>query len=649
VTAGISRRLSDQDLEPFVRGDEIRLWERLGAHLAREAGSDGVRFAVWAPHATGVSVVGGFNDWDGARHPMRSCGKSGVWEVFVPAVRAGALYKYEIRTRLGGRRSVKADPLGFAMELRPRTASVVWDLSAFEWTDDEWMASRRERQRLDRPISIYEVHLGSWRRGEEVVPSPDGEGEQRRLLDYDEIAEQLVPYACDMGYTHLELLPIMEHPFDGSWGYQSVGYFAPTSRFGPPDGLARLVDSAHRAGLGVILDWVPGHFPRDAHGLGFFDGTHLYEYGDPQRGLHRDWGTFVFDWGKPQVASFLISNALFWLHRYHADGLRVDAVAAMLYLDYGRKPGEWAPNEHGGRENLDAVSFLQRLNETVHRECPDALVCAEESTAWPQVTGSVSRGGLGFDLKWNMGWMNDMLRYSRLDPLLRKRHQDKLTFSLTYAFEEKFLLPLSHDEVVHQKASLLSKMPGEVEQPFANLRALYGYMFAHPGKKLLFMGGEIGQRKEWNHDAELDWSLLEQAPHEGLRAWVKALNRLYASRRALHEVEDGWGGFEWLDFEDAARSVVAFARRGRDPREFLVFVANFTPIAWKDYRLGVPEAREYCVSLSSDDPEFGGGGTGVSPLLAVEAAPANGRDHSIVLTLPPMSVLYLEPSPPSIG
>jgi 1,4-alpha-glucan branching enzyme len=635
--------LAEKDFAAFARGEDYRIWERFGAHPVVRNGVAGVEFAVWAPNASRVSVVGDFNDWKAARHPMRRLGASGVWEAFVPRIGPGALYKYEIRTRLFDRRSIKTDPVGFASELRPNTASVVFEPDDSGWTDGAWMAARAERQRLDRPISIYEVHLGSWRRGEEIVPRPGGEGEVRRWLDWDELAARLVPYVCDLGFTHLEILPVMEHPFDGSWGYQSTGYFAPTARFGRPDGFARLVNAAHEAGLGVILDWVPGHFPRDAHGLGFFDGTHLYEHVDPRRGLHRDWGTFVFDWGTPQVDAFLISNASFWIERYHVDGLRVDAVASMLYLDYGRPDGEWTPNRHGGRENLEAVAFLKKLNEVVHREHPGVLVCAEESTSWPEVTGPIADGGLGFDLKWNMGWMNDTLRYSRLDPLARKRNHDKLTFSLTYAFGENFLLPLSHDEVVHLKKSLLSKMPGDTDQQFANLRALFGYMFAHPGKKLLFMGGEIGQRSEWNHDGELEWDRLNEPLHRDLQGWVRALNELYGSRAALHEIDASWDGFEWLVPDDAARSVVAFARRGRAEGELLVVVANFTPVAWATYRLPVPPAESYEVLLSSDEARFGGAG-GTS-----EVSTFVPDDGEIVLALPPMSVIFLQPGTAATG
>jgi 1,4-alpha-glucan branching enzyme len=627
---------SDRDFERFVVGEDFRMWERFGAHPTSRHGVDGVQFVVWAPNAARVSVIGTFNDWKPARHPMRRIGSSGVWETFVPRIGPGELYKYEIRTKLHGRRSIKADPVAFAAELRPNTASIVSELEEPAWTDGDWIAQRAERQRFDRPLSIYEVHVGSWRRGAEIVPRPGGDGEMRRWLAWDELAEQLVPYARDMGFTHLELLPVMEHPFDGSWGYQPTGYFAPTSRFGSPEGFALFVDAAHAAGLGVILDWVPGHFPRDAHGLGFFDGTHLYEHLDPRRGLHRDWGTFAFDWGKPEIVSFLISAALFWIERFHVDGLRVDAVASMLYLDYGRAPNEWLPNSRGGRENLDAIAFLKKLNEVVHREHPGVLVCAEESTTWPKITGRLEDGGLGFDLKWNMGWMNDTLRYSRLDPLARKAGHDQLTFSLTYAFDEKFLLPLSHDEVVHLKKSLLSKMPGPRAQQLANLRALLGYMFAHPGKKLLFMGGELGQAREWSHDGELDWNLLDDAAHRGLQEWVRALNELYVSRPALHEIDGSWDGFQWLVTEDAARSVVVFARRGRGELEIVVVAANFTPVERTDYRLPVPAADRYEVLLDSDDPRFGGRG-------AREPSSFDVEDEAIVVTLPPMAVLYLEP------
>jgi 1,4-alpha-glucan branching enzyme len=590
-----------------------------------------VRFAVWAPNARAVGVTGDFNEWAKGGEPLRR-GAGGVWEGFVPGVEAGAVYKFVVRSRLGGHDSLKADPFAFAAELRPRTGSVVCAPSGHRWSDGKWMADRAERQGPGRPMAIYEVHAGSWKR-------PD-EG----WLSWDDLARELIPYAVDHGFTHLELLPVSEHPYDGSWGYQITGYYAPTARHGDADGLRRFVDAAHGAGLGVLLDWVPAHFPRDAHGLGFFDGTALYEHTDPKRALHPDWDTYVFDYAKPEVVSFLVSNAVYWLEEFHFDGLRVDAVASMIYLDYSRHPEQWEPNVKGGREHLEATAFLRALNDAVHEECPGALTIAEESTSWPGVTAPVADGGLGFDLKWNMGWMNDTLSYFRMDPLMRSRNQEKLTFSLTYAFSEKYLLPLSHDEVVHGKASLLSKMPGEREHRFAGLRALLGYQVAHPGKKLLFMGGEIGQWKEWNHDAAVEWDLLEHAPHRELQACARELLRFYGSRPELWEVDESWDGFEWLDHEDHKRSVISFLRRAKDPERFLAIAANFTPVTWERYRLGVPAAPAYRVAFRTDRKEFGGVERPIPAELVPEPTVAHGREQSIVLDLPPLSVLFLEPA-----
>jgi 1,4-alpha-glucan branching enzyme len=613
-----------------------------------------VRFAVWAPNAERVSVVGGFNEWNGRVHGMRRL-DGGVWEIFVPGAREGALYKFEIRTRHGGRRLVKADPYGFAMELRPSTASVVARPGGAPWTDAAWMASRAAHQAADRPMAVYEAHLGSWRRppraaGAAAAAAGDGEAS---FLTYRQLAAELVPYAREMGFTHLELLPVTEHPFDGSWGYQTLGCFAPTSRFGPPGELARLVDAAHGAELGVILDWVPGHFPRDAHGLGWFDGEHLYEPDDPRRGLHRDWGTFVYDFGKPEVRSFLMSSAFYWLEAFHVDGLRVDAVASMLYLDYGRGAGEWLPNAQGGRENWEAVDFLKALTDAVHEAFPGVLLIAEESTSWEGITAKpeASRRSLGFDRKWNMGWMNDTLSFFRGDPLVRGKHLERLTFGLTYAFAERFLLPLSHDEVVHGKASLLSKMPGKrPEERFANLRLLLGWMWAHPGKKLLFMGAEIGQWKEWDHDAELDWPLLAHAPHRRLRDYVRELNRIYREEPALHACDDSWDGFEWLDCSDAARSLVSFVRRGGDGGEVVV-VANFAGVGWEGVRVPAPVAGEYRVLLDTDEPRWGGEGRHArrADVRAEEAGPearAESGEESepaawLELDLAPLAALYL--------
>ncbi len=626
--------LGPLDLHLFGEGSHWRLYEKLGAHSIEREGVRGTSFSVWAPNALRVSVVGSFNRWDGRRHAMRPLGSSGVWEIFVPSVGPGQLYKFEIMTRHAGAITLKADPFGFAMELRGNTASITWDLDRYTWKDSEWMASRKARQALDAPISIYEVHLGSWRRRTE---------ENNRWLTYRELADELVPYAVEQGYTHLELMPICEHPFDGSWGYQTVGYFAPTSRFGTPDDFRHFVDRAHQAGLGVILDWVPAHFPKDAHGLGFFDGTHLYEHADPRQGIHKDWDTYIFNFGRNEVCAFLLSNALFWLDQYHIDGLRVDAVAAMLYLDYSRNEGEWIPNRFGGRENLEAVAFVKRFNEIVHEKFPDVITCAEESTAWPMVSRPVYLGGLGFDLKWNMGWMHDMLEYMSKDPVYRRYMQDKLTFSLFYAYTENFLLPLSHDEVVHGKGSLMAKMPGDAWRAFANLRALFAYMYAHPGKKLLFMGGEIGQWQEWNHDAPLDWGLLQYPGHAGLQAFTRDLNRMYRAEPALHQVDFEWSGFQWVDFRDADQSVVSFVRRARDPEDFLMVVSNLTPVPRRGYRVGVPDGGVYREILNSDSGQYGGSNTGNSGLVHADDIPTQGQPHGLEITLPPLGVLYLKP------
>jgi 1,4-alpha-glucan branching enzyme len=623
--------LSEYDLHLFGEGTHYRLYTKLGAHPLTHAGVRGVSFAVWAPHAVRVSVIGSFNRWDERRHPMRLRGTSGVWELFVPALADGALYKYHILTRYQNAAAEKADPYGFFMEQRPETASIVYDLNRYHWNDAEWMAARAARHAPEAPLAIYEVHLGSWRR---VAP------EGNRWLTYRELADLLIPYVGEMGYTHIELLPVAEHPFDGSWGYQIVGYFAPTSRFGTPDDFRHLVDRAHQAGLGVLLDWVPAHFPKDAHGLGFFDGTHLYEHADPRKGHHQDWNTFIYNYGRREVCEFLYSNALYWLDQYHIDGLRVDAVASMLYLDYSRKPGEWVPNRFGGRENLEAVDFIKRVNEIVHAHYPDVLTIAEESTAWPRVSGPVAEGGLGFDLKWNMGWMHDTLEYARMDPLYRRFHQQKLTFSLLYAFSEKFVLPLSHDEVVHGKLSLLSKMPGDVWRKFANLRALYAYMYAHPGKKLLFMGGEFGQWREWHHDRQLDWELLETPLHAGLSRFVADLNRLYTTERALYEVDFHSDGFQWIDFRDATQSVVALLRRATDASDCVIVVANFTPVPREGYRVGVPAPGRYRQLLNSDAAIYGGSDLGVVESVPSESEPWHGHPHSLLLTLPPLAVVY---------
>ncbi|MEK7310393.1 MAG: 1,4-alpha-glucan branching protein GlgB [Chloroflexota bacterium] len=622
--------LSEDDLYLFNEGTHLKLYEKLGAQIVELEGVRGVAFSVWAPNAERVSVVGGFNGWDGRRHPMRPRGASGVWELFIPGLAEGELYKYEIKTRYLGYVALKCDPFGFASEVRPNTASIVTDLHRLEWRDDEWMSSRKDRQGLQSPISVYEVHLGSWRR--------DGE----RYLTYRELAETLVPYAKEQGFTHLELLPVTEHPFDGSWGYQTIGYFAPTSRFGSPADFAYFVDAAHRAGLGVIVDWVPAHFPKDQPGLSFFDGTHLYEHADPRLGEHQDWGTLIFNFGRSEVAEFLLNSALFWLDTYHIDGLRVDAVASMLYLDYSRKEGEWLPNKFGGRENLEAVAFIKRFNELVHLNYPDVLTFAEESTAWPMVSRPTYLGGLGFDLKWNMGWMHDMLEYMSKDPIHRRHHHNSLTFSLLYAFTENFILPLSHDEVVHGKRALLAKMPGDYWQQFANLRALYSYMFAHPGKKLLFMGDEFGQWNEWNSNTGLDWILLDFDSHRGVLACVRDLNRLYVAEPALHAQDFSWEGFEWIDFRDVDGSAVSFTRRGKSKDVAIIVVANFTPVPRMGYRVGVPAPGHYREIFNSDSTYYGGSNVGNIGGLTTDEEPWQGQPCSVIMTLPPLAVVYLK-------
>ena len=626
-------RLTSESLERFRRGEHARIHQVLGAHVIL---GEGTRFAVWAPRATRVDLLGDFNGWESACHAMQPRGESGVWELFVPGVGDGARYKFEIRTTSGAP-VTKADPLAFAAEPGPYRASIVTAPSPYDWRDAEWLERRSERLVSGRPISIYEVHLGSWRR------RPDG-----GWLSYRELADLLLPYVRDLGFTHVELLPVTEHPFDGSWGYQTTGYFAPTHRFGSPDDLRYLIDEAHRLGLGVVLDWAPAHFPRDSEALARFDGGALYEYADPYRGEHPDWDTAIFDYRCPEVVSFLVSSAVFWLEEYHADALRVDAVASMLYLDYSRQPGKWTPNVYGGRENLEALEFIRHLNETVHRELPGTLMIAEESTAWPGVTNPPGEGGLGFDLKWNMGWMNDTLEFFRTAPPDRRAKHHEITFSLLYAFTERYVLPLSHDEVVHLKRALLEKMPGSREAQHAGLRALYGYMWAHPGRKLLFMGGEFGQRTEWDHDGELQWELAEQAGHRGLRRLVRELNRLYAEEPALHEADDDPAGFEWIDVDDAERSVISFVRWARDRRDFIVVVVNLSHREWPAYRLGLPEEGRYLTVLSTDESRFGGAGQDSGAAGSLEADPASegdgvaGRPFSLEVRLPPLSALYIK-------
>ncbi len=621
--------LGELDLHLIGEGTHYLKYEKLGAHVRTVAGVAGVQFAVWAPNARRVSVVGSFNRWDGRVHPMRHRGPSGVWELFIPDLTEGEIYKFEVLGALGP--MLKADPYGFSAEQRPRTGSVVFDIDRYPWQDAAWMEAREHTNWLARPLSIYEVHLGSWRRGQD-----------HRWLTYDELAGQLIPYAKQMGYTHLELLPVMEHPFDGSWGYQTLGYFAATSRFGTPEDFMRFIDRAHQAGIGVILDWTPAHFPRDAHGLAAFDGTSLYEHADPRKGAHPDWGTLVFNYGRNEVQNFLVSNALFWMDKYHVDGLRVDAVASMLYLDYSRQPGEWLPNRFGGRENLEAISFLKRLNEVVHATHPGVLTIAEESTSWPMVSRPTYLGGLGFSLKWNMGWMHDTLKYFQQDPIYRKFHHSQMTFSMLYAFSENFALPFSHDEVVHLKGSMLGKMPGDLWQEYANLRLLYAYHYAHPGKKLLFMGGEFGQWSEWNHDAQLHWGLLEHWGHRGLQRLVADLNRMYAGQPSLYEVDFDWPGFEWIDCHDADASVFSFLRRAADPGDFVVVVCNCTPVVRENYRVGVPGPGFYKEMLNTDAAPYGGSNVGNYGGVEAEPIPWLGRPCSLRLTLPPLAAVFLK-------
>jgi 1,4-alpha-glucan branching enzyme len=626
--------LSGYDRHLLAEGTHYRLFDKLGAHLASQDGVAGVLFSVWAPNARRVSVVGDWNQWDGRRHPMRLHPGNGLWELFIPGVSQDALYKFEILPRSGAPPALKADPLAFAFEpAEPRTASMVTSLDGHVWGDQGWAAERPQRQQLGAPLSIYEVHLGSWRRKPE---------EGGRFLDYRELGSQLADYVSAMGFTHVELLPVMEHPFYGSWGYQTIGYYAATRRYGQPHDLMAMVDQLHRRGIGVILDWVPAHFPQDPHGLAYFDGTHLYEHEDPRLREHPEWGTRVFNFGRNEVSNFLIGNALFWLERYHIDGLRVDAVASMLYLDYARRPGEWRPNIHGGRENLEAIAFLKRLNEAVYATHPGVLVIAEESTAWPAVSRPTYVGGLGFGLKWNMGWMHDVLDYMRREPVHRKFHHDRLTFGLLYAWSENFVLPLSHDEVVYGKGSLVRKMPGDEWQRFANLRLLYGFMWAYPGKKLLFMGGEFGQIDEWYHEKSLDWHLLELGPyHRGVQRLVADLNRAYRDLAPLHELDADPGGFRWMDCNDAEHSVVSFARFARDGGDLVLCVCNFTPVPRYRYRLGVPQPGWYAEIVNTDSELYGGGNVGNGG--GVPAAPVgwHGQAYSVELTLPPLAALLL--------
>ncbi|MEX2271167.1 MAG: 1,4-alpha-glucan branching protein GlgB [Vicinamibacterales bacterium] len=627
---------SPYDAHLFAEGNLLQLWQRFGAHRLAIDGVDGFYFSVWAPNAQRVSVVGDFNGWDGRVHAMRAVVPNGVWEMFIPGVREGERYKFEIRTPAGAILH-KVDPFGSFFEVPPQTAGITHDAHHFEWTDEPWMLARDARgTALNRPMAIYEAHLGSWRR------SPD---HGHRMLTYRELATSLVPYAKQQGFTHIELMPVMEHPFSGSWGYQVTGFYAPTSRFGPPEDFKLFVDACHSEGLGVILDWVPGHFPKDAHGLARFDGTALYEHEDPRQGEHQDWGTLIFNYGRNEVRNFLTSNALFWLDEFHVDGLRVDAVASMLYLDYSRKAGEWVPNRHGGRENLEAVDFVRRLNEVAHERHPGAAIIAEESTAFPAVSRPVYAGGLGFTFKWNMGWMHDVLTYASKDPVHRKWEHHHLTFSLLYAWTENFILPFSHDEVVHGKGSMIAKMPGDEWQKAATLRLLYGFMYAHPGKKLMFMGSEFGQWREWTAEESLDWHLLDSPRHAGIQQWVRDLNAFYASEPALFERDFDASGFDWLDCADSENSVVSFVRHGDDADSQLVVIVNWTPVVREGYRIGVLRDGFYREALNSDSMIYGGSNVGNAGGVRTEPIRSHGRDHSLLLTLPPLGCLFLRRTP----
>jgi 1,4-alpha-glucan branching enzyme len=632
-----TRWLTDYDLYLFGEGTHLRAYEKLGAHPIETDSRRGVHFAVWAPNAVHVSVIGDHNRWNPHSHPMQLRPEAGLWEVFIPDIGSGAVYKYHIVSRENGYQVDKADPYGFAAEIRPHTASRVWDLTTYTWGDGEWMANRAKKNSLDSPISIYEVHPGSWKR----VPE-----EANRWLTYREMAVQLAEYVHDAGFTHVEFLPITEHPFDGSWGYQTIGYFAPTGRFGSPSDFMFLVDYLHQRGIGVILDWVPAHFPKDQAGLGYFDGTHLYEHADPRQGEQPDWNTFIFNYGRPEVRSFLAGNSLFWFDKYHVDGLRVDAVASMLYLDYGKQDGQWIPNRYGGKENLEALDFLRRVNEQVYAAYPDVMMIAEESTAWPMVSRPLYLGGLGFGFKWNMGWMHDTLAYMSKDPIFRGYEHNKITFSFSYAFTENFVLPYSHDEVVYGKRSMIGKMPGDEWQQFANLRLLYGFMFGHPGKKLLFMGGEFGQRSEWNHDGSLEWHLLQYPFHSGLLRWVRDLNTFYRGQPSLFELDCNPAGFEWVDGSDSQRSVLCFLRKGLHSADMTLFICNFTPVPRHNYRVGVPVDCHWREMLNSDAPLYGGSGQGNIGGVAAAPLPIHGRPFSLNVTLPPLGIVVFQPEYP---
>ena len=624
--------LSDDDLYLFNEGNHFRLYLKLGAHPLTVDDAQGTYFAVWAPDAEKVFVIGEFNGWDKTSHPLVPRGQSGIWDGFIPGVGSGEVYKFHLHSHFQMYKVDKADVFGYYFEPPPRTASIVWDLD-YTWSDQEWMVKRQAHNALSAPMSIYEVHLGSWMR----LPEEDN-----RFLNYRELAEKLAAYVKTMNFTHVELLPITEHPFYGSWGYQTIGYFAPTSRYGTPQDFMYFVDYLHQQDIGVILDWVPSHFPADEHGPGFFDGTHLFEHADPRKGYHPDWDSKIFNYGRNEVRNFLISSALFWLDRYHLDGMRLDAVASMLYLDYSRKEGEWIPNPYGGNENLEAIDFLRQLNKEIYGNYPDVQTTAEESTAWPMVSRPIYVGGLGFGLKWDMGWMHDTLKYMANDPIFRKYHHNTLTFRMLYAWQENFVLPLSHDEVVFGKGSLLRKMPGDDWQKFANLRLLFGYMFAQPGKKLLFMGGEFGQWDEWYHEKSLDWSLLEYPPHAGVKRWVEDLNRTYREEPALYELDFDSAGFQWIDCTDVDHSVVSFLRRGQNTDDLILVVANFTPVVHSNYRVGTPRAGFWKELLNSDAPLYGGSGQGNFGGLETSPIPYHGHPDSLNLTLPPLAIVFLK-------
>jgi 1,4-alpha-glucan branching enzyme len=628
--------ITDFDKYLISEGTNERAYEKMGAHLIELNGQRGVHFAVWAPNARQVFIMGDFNNWHGQSHPMNPS-DSGIWTLFLPGLAEYAVYKYRIVTRQGDSFD-KADPYGFAMEQRPKTASVVVDVDRYDWGDEAWVSRRAQQQAFDQPISIYEAHLGSWRK------APD-EHWGARYLTYRELAAELIPYVVELGYTHIELMPIAEHPLDASWGYQVLGFYAPSSRFGTPQDLMYFIDQCHQNNIGVILDWVPAHFPKDGSGLNFFDGTHLYSHADPRQGEHQDWGTLIFNYGRNEVRSFLISNAVFWLDKYHFDGLRVDAVASMLYLDYSREEGEWIPNEYGGRENLAAISFLRKTNEVVHGLFPGVLMVAEESTAWPMVSRPTYMGGLGFSLKWNMGWMHDTLRYMSKDPIYRRYHHNDMTFSLLYAFNENFVLPLSHDEVVHGKGSLVNKISGDEWQKFAGLRAYYGYMWGHPGKKLLFMGGEFGQWQEWNFNTALEWAALTAPNHQGVQRFIKDLNRVYRQERALYEDDFEWTGFTWLDANDSDNSVLSFIRNAKTTGEFIIVISNFTPVPRHNYRIGVPRAGYYKEIINSDAGYYWGSNVGNEGGRKTENVPMHGHAQSLSLTLPPLATIMLKIDP----